>query len=161
MCAHRVETFDRPVAEVVPRSADRATHQARGLLHFAFTVLPILAGLDKFFDLLVDWERYLSPYVSNVIGGNDHQFMMAVGIIEIVAGIGVALWPRVFGYVVAFWLWGIIVNLLLVPGYYDIAVRDFFLSLGALALAKLSQHVHALRERHPLHDRPPIHDRPS
>lgn len=148
MCAHRIEThpgaFERPAPEVVvPRSVDRATHQAQGILKFAFTLLPIVAGLDKFFHQLVDWDRYVSPFVSRIVGGNDHTFMLAVGVAEIVVGLGVALAPRFFGYVLAAWLWGIIVNLLLVPGYYDIVARDFALSLGALALAKLSHHVHS------------------
>ena len=108
------------------------------ILRFGFTVAPILAGLDKFFDLLVDWDKYLSPMVNNALGGHGHQFMMAVGVIEIVAGIGVALKPRVFAYIVAIWLVGIILNLLSIPGYYDIALRDLGLALGALALGRLS-----------------------
>jgi uncharacterized membrane protein YphA (DoxX/SURF4 family) len=112
--------------------------QAFMILRFGFTVAPILAGLDKFFDLLVDWDKYLSPMVNNALGGHGHQFMLAVGVIEIVAGIGVALKPRVFAYIVAIWLVGIILNLLSIPGYYDIALRDLGLALGALALGRLS-----------------------
>lgn len=130
------------VRDIDLAAADRPVHQAYGLLRFTFTVAPILAGLDKFFHALVNWDQYLSPFVSRLVGGHDHQFMMAVGVIEIVAGVGVALKPRIFAYVVAAWLWGIIVNLLLVPGYFDIALRDFGLSLGALALGRLSAHVH-------------------
>ena len=80
-----------------------------------------------------------TPPVSSMIGGRDHTFMLAVGVIEIVAGLGVALKPRIFAWAVAFWLWAIIINLLMVPGFYDIALRDFGLSLGAIALAKLSR----------------------
>ena len=109
------------------------------ILRFGFTVAPILAGLDKFFDLLVDWDKYLSPLANNVLGGHGHQFMMAVGVVEIVAGIGVALKPRVFAYIVAIWLLLIILNLLSIPGYYDVALRDLGLLLGALALGRLSQ----------------------
>jgi hypothetical protein len=120
------------------RDASRPSNQAYRILLFGFTVAPILAGLDKFFNLLVDWERYLPGVVNDLVGGNGHVFMMIVGAIEIAAGIGVALRPRIFSYVVAAWLWAIIVNLLLIPGYFDVALRDFGLSLGALALARLS-----------------------
>jgi uncharacterized membrane protein YphA (DoxX/SURF4 family) len=112
--------------------------QAFMILRFGFTVAPILAGLDKFFHLLVDWDKYLSPMANNVLGGHGHEFMMAVGVIEIVAGIGVALKPRVFAYIVAIWLVLIIGNLLSIPGYYDIALRNLGLALGALALGRLS-----------------------
>ena len=114
------------------------TYQAWQLLHLGFTVAPIVAGLDKFFGLLVNWDQYLAPSIANLtpLGNN---LMVVVGVIEIVAGLVVALRPRFGGYLVAAWLWGIIVNLLLIPGYYDIALRDFGLSLGALALARLSQ----------------------
>jgi uncharacterized membrane protein YphA (DoxX/SURF4 family) len=120
-------------------------YQAYQILHVGFTVAPIVAGLDKFFGLLVDWDRYLAPVVNSAIGGHGHAFMLVVGVIEIIAGIGVALWPRIFSYVVAAWLLGIIGNLLLFPPshpfpHYDVALRDFGLFLGALALARLSGH---------------------
>jgi hypothetical protein len=99
----------------------------------------MLAGLDKFFHLLVNWDMYLAPVVTRILPVTPHAFMLAVGVIEIAAGALVALWPRVGAWVVALWLWGIIVNLLLVPGFYDIALRDFGLSLAALALARLSR----------------------
>jgi hypothetical protein len=102
-----------------------------------------VAGLDKFFHLLVNWDKYLAPVVSDrILAGHGHAFMLVVGVIEIVAGIGVFLLPRVFSYIVAIWLLGIIVNLLLFPpasAYYDIALRDLGLLLGALALGRLSQ----------------------
>ncbi|HJT44973.1 MAG TPA: hypothetical protein VJ721_01760 [Chthoniobacterales bacterium] len=113
--------------------------QAFMILRFGFTVAPILAGLDKFFDLLVDWDKYLSPMANNALGGHGHQFMMVAGVIEIIAGIGVAIKPRIFAYIVAIWLVLIILNLLSIPGYYDIALRDLGLALGALALGRLSQ----------------------
>jgi hypothetical protein len=116
-----------------------AARQAFQILRIGFTVAPILAGLDKFFDVLVDWDKYLSPMANNVLGGHGHQFMLVVGVIEIIAGIGVFLKPRVFAYIVAAWLLGIILNLLSIPGYYDIALRDLGLLLGALALGRLSQ----------------------
>jgi len=126
----------------MPAEATDVTHhpgyQAYQILHAGFVVAPILAVLDKFFHLLTNWDQYLAPVVNRVLGGHGHQFMLAVGVIEIVAGLGVLLKPRIFAYVVAAWLLGIIVNLLLVPGFYDIALRDLGLCLGALALARLS-----------------------
>jgi hypothetical protein len=104
----------------------------------AFILAPILMGLDKFTDLLVDWTQYLAPVVARTSMVAPRTFMQGVGVIEIVAGLLVAARPAVGGCVVAVWLWGIIVNLLLIPGYYDIALRDFGLSLGALALARLA-----------------------
>ena len=119
--------------------AGRQAYQAYLILYAGFVALPILAGLDKFFHLLVNWDQYLAPLVTRVLPVSGHTFMLAVGVIEVAAGLLVALRPRIGAYVVALWLWGIIVNLLLIPGYYDIALRDFGLSLGALALARLSQ----------------------
>ena len=118
--------------------ASTAAYQAYQILHLGFTVAPIVAGLDKFFNLLVNWEQYLPPFVTKLTGGHGHEVMIAVGIIEIIAGIGVFLKPKIFAYVVSAWLLLIIVNLLMIPGYYDIALRDFGLALGALALARLS-----------------------
>jgi hypothetical protein len=131
-------------AEVGTRVQDPA-YQAYQLLHAAFVVAPVVAGLDKFFHLLVNWDQYLAPVVQGLLGGHGHAFMLAVGVIEIAAGLLVAFKPRIGGYVVAAWLWGIILNLLLIPGYYDIALRDFGLSLGALALARLSEAREAAR----------------
>lgn len=107
-------------------------------LRVIFVVAPVVAGLDKFLHVLVDWDKYLAPVVNDLLGGRGHGFMLAVGVIEIVAGIGVALKPRVFAYVVAAWLLGIVINLLLVPGFYDIALRDLGLAAGAFALGRLS-----------------------
>jgi len=115
------------------------SRQAYQILRFGFTVAPILAGLDKFFHLLVNWDQYLPPVVNNLTGGRGHQLMLVVGVIEIVAGLGVAFKPRIFAYVVCAWLLLIIVNLLMIPGYFDVALRDLGLALGALALARLSQ----------------------
>ena len=118
--------------------ADSAAYQAYQILRIGFTVAPILAGLDKFAHLMVDWDKYLPATVNNMLGGHGHQFMLVVGVIEIVAGIGVFLKPKIFAYVVSAWLLLIIVNLLMIPGYYDVALRDLGLSLGALALGRLS-----------------------
>lgn len=114
------------------------SRQAFQILRFGFTVAPIVAGLDKFFHALVNWDQYLPGVVNNMVGGHGHALMQVVGVIEIVAGIGVALKPRIFSYVVAAWLAAIIVNLLLIPGYYDVALRDLGLALAALALGRLS-----------------------
>ena len=114
-------------------------YQAYAILRFAFIVAPIAAGLDKFFHVLVNWDQYLPPVVNNMLGGRGHEFMMVVGVIEIIAGIGVFLKPKIFAYVVALWLVLIIINLLMIPGYFDVALRDLGLALGALALARLSQ----------------------
>jgi hypothetical protein len=117
----------------------RPVLQAYQLLHIAFTIAPIIAGLDKFTNLLVDWSTYLPSVVTNVLPMSGHSFMYIIGAIEIVAGLVVYFKPRFGGYLVAVWLWAIILNLLLIPGFYDVALRDFGLSLGALALARLSE----------------------
>lgn len=126
----------RDAAHPVTRS--EPAYQAYRILHVAFVVAPIVAGADKFLEWLADWDMYLAPLAQDVLGRFSHEFMLAVGVIEIVAGIGVAVWPRVFAYVVAAWLGAIIVNLLLSATFYDIALRDFGLMLGALALGRLS-----------------------
>ncbi len=113
-------------------------YQAYQILRIGFTVAPILFGLDKFFDLMVDWDKYLAPWIVRIVG-NAHSFMLFVGVVEIIAGLVAALRPRWGGYIVALWLLGIIVNLLTYSGFYDIALRDFGLLLGALALARLSE----------------------
>lgn len=112
--------------------------QAYLLLRTVFTVAPVLFGLDKFFGLLTNWDHYLAPQLNDLIPGTAHQAMLAVGVVEILAGVLVALLPRIGGYVVAAWLAGIIVNLLLLGDHYDVALRDFGLLVGALALARLA-----------------------
>jgi uncharacterized membrane protein YphA (DoxX/SURF4 family) len=113
-------------------------YQSYLLLRIGFTVAPIAFGLDKFFNVLVDWTTYLASWINDIVPGSASTAMHLVGIVEIAAGIGVALKPRIFAYVVAAWLAGIIVNLLTYSGYYDIALRDFGLMLGALTLARLA-----------------------
>ena len=131
-----VDATSRPGA----RSADwtNPVFQAFALLRVGFTVAPILFGLDKFADWLVEWEIYLAPELNDIVPGNAHQAMLAVGVIEIVAGLVVAVRPKFGGYLVAAWLGGIIVNLLLQADFYDIALRDFGLLLAALTLARLA-----------------------
>jgi hypothetical protein len=108
------------------------------LLRTVFTIAPIAFGLDKFAGLLTDWEGYLAPWVNDLVPGTAHQAMLAVGVIEVVAGIAVALAPRFGALLVAGWLAGIILNLVTMGDYYDIALRDFGLLVGALALAVLA-----------------------
>lgn len=126
-----------------PRTADAGAQRAYLLLRTVFTVAPIAFGLDKFAGLLTDWEDYLAPWINDLVPGSAHDAMLLVGVIEVVAGVLVALAPRIGGYVVALWLAGIIVDLVSMGDYYDIALRDVGLLVGALALAQLaSTHAH-------------------
>jgi hypothetical protein len=117
---------------------DNAAYQAYLTLRVGFVVAPILFGLDKFTNLLTDWTTYLAPTVDRLVPGSATSAMLAVGIIEIVAGLVVAVRPKIGGYLVAAWLAGIITNLLLLGDHYDVALRDFGLLLAALALARLA-----------------------
>jgi hypothetical protein len=134
------------MASITETRRDDPAYQVYTLLRIGFTVAPILFGLDKFFDWLVDWRVYLAPEIDDLIPGNAHQAMLAVGVVEIVAGLVVAVRPRFGGYLVAAWLAGIIVNLLILGDYYDVALRDFGLLIGALALARLAT---GMERRHP------------
>jgi hypothetical protein len=124
------------------------SYQAFVLLRSAFTVAPIVFGLDKFTNLLTDWPMYLAPWIDGIVPGTAQQAMYAVGVVEILAGIVVAVAPRFGGWLVAAWLGGIIVNLLTIPGFYDVALRDLGLLAGAVALARLAVH-HSAPRRHP------------
>ena len=137
---HIINNSTRTSRTKTQASADvsGAAYQAYQILHVGFVVAPIAAGLDKFFNLLVNWEQYLPPLVNKMVGGHSHELMLVAGVIEIIAGLGVLFKPKFFAYVVSAWLLMIVVNLLMIPGYYDIALRDFGLALGALALARLS-----------------------
>ena len=116
----------------------RPAYQAYQILHFAFTVAPILAGLDKFFHLLCNWDQYLAPWAARLSPIGGHNLMLAVGVVEIIAGLLVAVKPRWGAPVVAAWLFLIIVNLVSMGSYLDVALRDLGLALGALALWRLS-----------------------
>jgi hypothetical protein len=126
---------------VAVRAKENPAYQAYMILYVGFVALPILAGVDKFFHFLVNWDQYLAPAFAGLLPASvtPHMFMLVVGGIEVVAGFLVAMKPGLGAYVVALWLWGIIVNLLLIPGFYDVALRDFGLSLGALALGRLDR----------------------
>src|SRR4051795_1124618 len=123
-----------------PAEVAAAAHQAFWLLRVGFTVAPILFGLDKFFNWSVNWPDYLAPWLNDIIPGSAQDFMYVVGVVEIVAGLTVLFAPWIGAFVVAGWLAGIIVTLLTAdpPEYYDIALRDFGLMLGALTLARLA-----------------------
>ena len=120
------------------RIKDDPAYQAFVTLRVGFTVVPIVMGIDKFFNNLVDWERYLAHWVDSISPLSAVHTMHVVGVIEIVAGVLVALKPRYFAYLVAAWLGGIVINLLTYSGYYDIALRDAALMLAALTLGRLA-----------------------
>jgi hypothetical protein len=134
---HPTVAVDSPLRE--------PANQAFYLLRTVFTVAPILFGLDKFAELLTDWDRYLAGQLNDIVPGSSHAAMLMVGVVEIVAGIVVAVLPRFGGYVVAAWLAGIIINLLLLGDYYDVALRDFGLLVAALALARLATARHGVQ----------------
>jgi len=113
-------------------------YQAFALLRVVFAVAPIAFGLDKFLDVLVDWPIYLAPWIDDIAPGSAEDFMYVVGAVEILAGVLVAVAPRYGAYLVAAWLGGIIFNLLTHSGYYDVALRDFGLMAGAIALGRLA-----------------------
>ena len=115
-----------------------ARYQAYAAMRVAFVALPVVFGLDKFFNILVEWPNYLAPWINDIAPGSGQDFMYFVGVIEIIAGIAVALKPRYGAYVVAAWLAGIVINLLTASGFYDVALRDFGLMLAALTLARLA-----------------------
>lgn len=124
--------------ERVAARIDSPAYQAYQILHIAYTVAPIAAGIDKFTHFLVNWDQYLSPVMPR-FGLPVHTFMLSVGVIEIIAGLLVAIAPRIGAWIVGLWLCGIIVNLLSMSAYFDIALRDFGLALGAFALARLGE----------------------
>ena len=125
---------DERASTIRPDHAERAFQ----LLRTVFTIAPIAFGLDKFANLLTNWENYLAPWINDLVPGTAHTAMLLVGVIEIVAGLAVAFRPTFGGLLVAAWLAGIIVNLVTMGDYYDVALRDFGLLVAALALALLA-----------------------
>jgi hypothetical protein len=121
-----------------PSVRDNPAYQAYLTLRVGFVVAPILFGLDKLTNLLADWTTYLAPTIDRLVPSSATSAMLAVGVIEVVAGLVVAIRPKVGGYLVAAWLAGIITNLLLLGDHYDVALRDLGLLLAALALARLA-----------------------
>jgi hypothetical protein len=139
MTAHTDATPARPASMQGPSWWPRTgADQAFFLLRTVFTIAPIAFGIDKFAQILCDWDFYLAPWINDIVPGTAHDAMMIIGIVEILAGIVVALRPQIGAYVVALWLAGIIVNLLTLGDYYDVALRDFGLLVGALALGRLA-----------------------
>ena len=129
---------DSPPTRVRALLTAHPSRQAYLLLRSVFTVAPIVFGLDKFANVLADWPRYLAPVINNLVPGTGQQAMYPVGLVEIFAGLAVALRPRYGALLVAAWLAGIVVNLLLIPGYFDVALRDAGLLVAALALSRLA-----------------------
>lgn len=113
-------------------------YQAFFILRTVFTVAPIIFGLDKFFNLLTEWPQYLAPWMAGLFPGTAQQAMYTVGVVEILAGVLVAVLPRIGGWVVAAWLFGIIISLVTIPAFFDVALRDFGLLVAAVALARLA-----------------------
>lgn len=136
--AHPAPSRQNALSATRERFSSDPAYQGYLLLRIGFTVAPIVFGLDKFFNVLVHWEQYLAPWINNIVPGNASAAMHLIGVVEIAAGLAVAIKPRYGAYVVAAWLGGIIVNLLTLSGYYDVALRDFGLMLGALTLARLA-----------------------
>ena len=132
------QTADAPATTKRSRWRSDVAYQAFFVLRSAFVIAPIVFGVDKFTNLLVQWDQYLAPVLSNPLPVSPHQARYAVGVVEIAAGLLVAVHPRLGALVVAAWLGGIVVNLLLIPGYYDVALRDLGLLLAAIALQRLA-----------------------
>ena len=146
--AYRTTTEIHTIDEDLPRHrasdlartrAEAPVRQAYRILLGAYIVLPVVAGIDKFFYRLTDWSQYLAPAILDMVPVTSREFMMGVGVVEVLAGLLVAFRPSVGGLIVALWLWGIDINLLLIPNFLDIAARDFALSLGALAQSRLAR----------------------
>jgi hypothetical protein len=133
------------IADTNPRAfaeRSRPAWQAYQILHVGFTAAPILAGLDKFFHLLCNWDQYLAPWIARVSPIGGHNTMLAAGVVEIAAGVLVALKPKIAAPIVGLWLCLIILNLVSMGAYLDVALRDLGLALGAFALGRLSLEFH-------------------
>jgi hypothetical protein len=138
MSTHAVPVTGRVASRDVSELRREPGYQAFLLLRLAFAVAPVAFGLDKFLNVMVDWPQYLAPWIDDILPGSAQDAMYVVGAIEIAAGLIVAIKPRYGAPIVAAWLSGIIINLLTLSGYYDIALRDFGLLLGALTLTRLA-----------------------
>lgn len=132
-----IDSIAHPQRDLVVRQRKSPAYQAYEVLHWGFVAAPVTAGLDKFAGVLTNWDKYLAPAIARYLTPT-HTFMMIAGAVEILAGLIVALKPRIGAYVVAAWLAGIIVNLFIAGAFYDVALRDFGLMLGALALGRLA-----------------------
>jgi hypothetical protein len=136
---HSDDVIGRPAVESRRGARVAPAWQAFRMLQVGFIVAPTIAGLDKFFHLLTDWDKYLAPQIARLSPWGGHTLMLAVGAIEILAGLLVAIKPKIGGAIVGLWLLGIIVNLLLLGGYYDVALRDLGLAIGAFSLSRLAK----------------------
>ena len=166
MAQSSIETTHRPKVVALsneagairtgPREVSTAAHQAFWLLRITFTIAPMLFGADKFFNWSVHWPDYLAGWINSIVPGSGQELMYVVGGIEIAAGVLVAVAPRIGAFVVAGWLFGIVVNLLTknAPQYYDIALRDFGLMLAALVFARLALAIVPARKSGALPTRP-------
>ena len=132
---HVTRTTPGPIARI---RATEPGYQAFLMLRVAFAVAPIAFGIDKFANVMVHWPKYLAPWINDIVPGTAQQAIYAVGVIEIAAGLAVLVKPRYGAWLVTAWLAGIVINLLTYSGFYDIALRDFGLMLGALTLARLA-----------------------
>lgn len=137
VASNRVSAAE-PGSHVLNRARTEPAYGAFLLLRIGFAVLPIVFGLDKFANVLTNWEAYLAPWIVGLLPFSAYTAMLVVGVVEVVAGVLVALKPRYGAYVVALWLAGIILNLLTYSGFYDVALRDFGLLLAALTLGRLA-----------------------
>jgi hypothetical protein len=136
--AHSISVPTEQYLATEERTATHAVDHAYHALHVGFIAAPVIAGLDKFTHLLTDWDKYLAPAIARLSPIGGHGLMLVFGVVEVVAGLLVALRPRIGGLVVSAWLFGIILNLVLTGGYYDVALRDLGLALGAFALSRLA-----------------------
>jgi hypothetical protein len=125
-------------AEPIPIGR-RPAYQAYRLLQAGFTVAPIAAGVDKFLHVLANWDMYLAPPIEKILPISGHAFMLIVGVVEIIAGLLVAAVPRIGGFIVGAWLCGIVINLVIAGNFYDVALRDIGLAVGAFALGLLAR----------------------
>jgi uncharacterized membrane protein YphA (DoxX/SURF4 family) len=128
----------RDVGRPLARPAPAPGRTARRTLQVAYATLALAAGADKFFNALASWQTYLAPDIPDLLGVAPWSLMHAAGVVEIVIGLLVALQPALGGWLLAVWLWMVAGNLLILPGYHDVVLRDLVLSLGAVALALLA-----------------------
>ena len=138
MTTATVPTFVHPQRDAITAGSSSPAYQAYQTLHIAFVAIPVIAGLDKFADWLANWDAYLAPAISRMLPFSTHQYMIGVGVVEILAGLIVAAKPRIGALIVAAWMLCVIVNLFIAQDFFDIALRDFGLLLGAVALSRLS-----------------------
>ena len=117
--------------------AKSAANKVITILKLTYGLVPIVAGADKFTHILVDWDKYLAPVVANMLPFSTHTFMLIVGVIEMIAGVLVLIKPKVGSIIVSLWLLGIAINMLFTGQYYDIAVRDVVMAIGAFSLFTL------------------------